>query len=147
MLRIYFAAPLFSEAERSFNRDVVSSLEPDCDVYLPQRDGSLIIDLLERGVPRNEAVSTIFRQDFEALRDCDLVLAVLDGRSVDEGVAVELGLAYGLGKPCWGLKTDFRSLSHFGDNPMIEALLARKFGSVVEMSEELAVLLEDHSLS
>jgi hypothetical protein len=41
-MRIYLAAPLFTEAERAFNVVVARSLEADGhDVYLPQRDTAL----------------------------------------------------------------------------------------------------------
>lgn len=37
--KIYLAGPLFSDAERTFNVMLASSLENWVDVYLPQRDG------------------------------------------------------------------------------------------------------------
>ena len=49
----------------------------------------------------------------EALRRCDLVIAVLDGIDVDSGTASEIGFAYALQKRILGLRTDFRMI---GDN-------------------------------
>ncbi len=49
----------------------------------------------------------------EAIRRCDLVVAVLDGVDVDSGTASEIGFAAGLGKPSFGLRTDSRLA---GDN-------------------------------
>jgi nucleoside 2-deoxyribosyltransferase len=51
----------------------------------------------------------------------------MDGRTIDEGAAFELGYAFALGKACVGLKTDARSLFTFGDNPMIEGAVREIF--------------------
>ena len=47
------------------------------------------------------------------IRQVDMLVAVLDGVDVDSGTAGEIGFAYGLGKPVFGLRTDFRMT---GDN-------------------------------
>lgn len=130
MLKAYFAAPLFSDAERAFNVKVTDKLASHIDIFLPQRDGRLIVDLIENGFSPAEAKKQVFDIDVQAIRECDLIISILDGRSIDEGVAIELGYGYALGKPCWGLKTDIRSLAWFGDNPMVEMVLAKHFDSV-----------------
>jgi hypothetical protein len=56
-----------------------------------------------------------------------LQLAVLDGRAIDEGVAVEIGYAYGKNIPCFGLQTDPRRLLPVGNNPMIANVLEEVF--------------------
>ncbi|WP_375461025.1 nucleoside 2-deoxyribosyltransferase [uncultured Enterovirga sp.] len=127
---IYLAAPLFSMAERTFNGELALRLEENADVFLPQRDGRLIIDLLDEGFDVEQAKRLIFERDVDALQRSDIVLGVLDGRVIDEGVAVELALGYAFKKICWGLKTDFRSLCWFGDNPMVEVLIGRRFETV-----------------
>jgi nucleoside 2-deoxyribosyltransferase len=43
-----------------------------------------------------------------SIRRSDLVLAVLDGSDVDSGTAAEIGFAFALGKPIWGLRGDLR---------------------------------------
>jgi nucleoside 2-deoxyribosyltransferase len=48
------------------------------------------------------------------IRDCDILLAVLDGPEVDSGCAAELGFAVGIGKQCQGLRTDWRDTGEFG---------------------------------
>lgn len=137
MLNIYLAAPLFCDAEREFNERLCKRLESFVTVYLPQRDGSLLPDLLAAGLEPKEAIRVIFNNDLVALRQCDIMLAILDGRTVDEGVAVEMALAYSDGTPVWALKTDFRSLVAIGDNPMIEALIHRGFHSVTSLLDAL----------
>ena len=87
-------------------------------------------DLLTCGFQPREATQKVFAQDVVAVRACDALLIVLDGRSIDEGAAFELGLAYALRKLCIGLQTDTRRLAPFGNNPMIEAPLERIFETI-----------------
>ena len=126
-IKIYLASPLFSTAERSRNahlRDLISSF---ANVYLPQEDGGLIFDLVSSGMSPVEAKHRIFREDISAIARCDVLVIVMDGRTIDEGAAFELGYAFALGKACVGLKTDARSLFTFGDNPMIEGAVREIF--------------------
>jgi len=134
---IYIASPLFNLNERQFNAQLKDLLEAYFDVYLPQQDGNLIFELIDQGVPLNEAKKIIFENDIKALQKVDRLLIVLDGRSVDEGAAFELGVAYSLGKVCWGLKTDVRQLLNFGDNPMIESAISKLFQSTEELQAHL----------
>src|SRR5277367_6492880 len=97
---LYFAAPLFSDGERAFNLRVADAVGRWFDVYLPQRDGSLLANFVSRGVDISVAYQSIFDRDLQAIRECDVCLIVLDGRTVDEGAAFELGFSYALGKAC-----------------------------------------------
>lgn len=112
-------------------RNTLSGL---CDVYLPQEDGALLVDLVANGMPVNEAKSAIFSRDLQAIERCDILLLVMDGRVIDEGACFELGYAFSRGKICIGLKTDVRSLLTIGDNPMIECALREIFGDIDEVS-------------
>lgn len=129
----YFAAPLFSEGELQFNQQIVNKLEKHIDVFLPQRDGGKLTDLLARGVSRSAAYRSIFDRDVEAIRSSDVLIIVLDGRAVDEGAAFELGFAHALGKVCVALDTDPRKLFPAGHNPMIEVPLQALFRTVHEL--------------
>jgi hypothetical protein len=60
-------------------------------------------------------------------KEADALLLILDGRTVDEGAAFELGIAYWRGKRCVGLQTDPRRLLPMGNNPMIACALERVF--------------------
>ncbi len=119
--RLYLAAPLFSDAERAFNGTLCEKLERLADVFLPERDGLLYRDLVASGITVEQARRMIFDVDVSAIRQSDLILAVLDGRALDEGVAFELGVGYSLSKFCIALRTDGRTLLPSGDNPMIVA--------------------------
>jgi nucleoside 2-deoxyribosyltransferase len=112
---LYFAGPLFSEAEKRFNQQLTDKIEAlGYRVFLPQRDG------LERGrslydaMPPNERRRLRFAVDKDNVLACDVFLFVLDGRVPDEGACVELGIAYcqkELRQPTkrlLGLQTDVR---------------------------------------
>jgi hypothetical protein len=131
--RAYLAGPLFSEAERTFNLRLKRLLLPYFEVYLPQEDGGLLVDMIAEGMPPKAASRRVFEGDIQAIKDVDLLIIILDGRSVDEGAAVELGFAYALGKPCYGLKTGPRQLLAIGNNPMIDGPLEYIFQSVDEL--------------
>jgi nucleoside 2-deoxyribosyltransferase len=129
-LSVYLAGPLFNEAERSYNEMITEKLERWIDVYLPQRDGGLISDMIENGTNPDEAAVRVFRYDMEAIRKATILIAILDGRTIDEGVAFELGIAYSHSKKCIGLQTDSRRLAPWGNNPMITGALEIIFHSV-----------------
>jgi nucleoside 2-deoxyribosyltransferase len=100
-MRIYMAAPLFTEAERAFNLVLARALEAHGQqVYLPQRD-----------TPPTQAAdrtTTIFYANLAALRNAEAVVAVCDGSQVDDGTAWEIGYAYGRNIQVFGLRTDVR---------------------------------------
>lgn len=133
--RVYFAAPLFSEAERAFNIRVVELIEEFTKVYLPQRDGGLMSEMVAKGVSTGIAAHSVFSQDMDAIRQADYLIAILDGRAIDEGVAFEVGVAFSQNKRCVGLQTDSRRLASWGNNPMITGALEAVFISVEDLIE------------
>jgi nucleoside 2-deoxyribosyltransferase len=137
---VYFAAPLFSEAEKTFNRLVVSRIEEHVTVFLPQRDGGLLLQRVKAGSSVAEAERFVFGADVDAMTRSDILVAVLDGANIDEGVAFELGYMFSLGRPCLGLQTDGRRALPTGNNPMISCSLQQIFSSVNELVDALATL-------
>jgi hypothetical protein len=124
---LYLAGPLFSHAELVYNKKLKGKLNRYFDVYLPQEDGELLVELIQKGMPSNAAAQRIYNNDIFAIRRADAVLIILDGRGVDEGAAFEIGFAKALGKPCFGLQTDPRRLLPIGNNPMIDCSLEQIF--------------------
>ncbi len=132
MLRIYCAGPLFNAGERAEMDSTSSMLEQSgFSTFLPHRDGLEFAQLkpaLEKlGASPNEAASivdkAIFSLDtYQLLRQCDVVVANLNGRVPDEGAIVEATLAWHSGKPLILYKTDVRSMLSGSDNPMITGL-------------------------
>ncbi len=132
--KIYIAAPLFSAAEKNFNKQLKAELSKWYEIYLPQDDGMLIVDLIKTGVSFESASKMVFDADINAIDESDVLLMILDGRTVDEGASVELGYAYSKHKLCVGLSTDPRSLLTYGHNPMITGCLATTVHSVEEFN-------------
>jgi len=129
--RLYFAAPLFSDSERSFNEELAVDIERiGYSVFLPQRDGGELRRPAEGTLLQSERRRSIFATDYQQVIDCDVLLFVLDGRVPDEGAAMELGLAYahretvGRERKLVGIKTDSRStFFHSALNPMLSVPL------------------------
>lgn len=130
---VYLAAPLFSAAELAFNLALAERIEASLDVYLPQRDGGKLVDLIAHGVERRAAYSSIFDRDIRAIEAATALVIVLDGRTVDEGAAFELGYAYARNKLCCGIQTDPRRLLPPGNNPMIEMPLHKIFAGIEDV--------------
>ena len=107
-MKIYIAAPLFCDGERSFNEKVDAIIRA-CghETFLPQREGGCVADLPEmiEGIPKRKY---LFQLDCEHMDWCDAVLFLMDGRVPDEGACFELGYCYAKGKKCIAYKTDGR---------------------------------------
>lgn len=125
--RVYFAAPLFCESEKDYNLELVHVLEEaGYEVFLPQRDGYLASEL--EGKSDEELVQMIFDRDLREVLESDVLVFNLDGRVPDEGACVELGIAYGNGKRCYGLRTDVRAVERGLElNPMISGCFTHLF--------------------
>jgi nucleoside 2-deoxyribosyltransferase len=100
-MRLYFAGPLFTQAERAWNRQVAAALEAaGHDVFLPQT--------AVQGLETLRAES-IFRLDVEAVVAAQAMIAVLDGADADSGTCFECGIAFARGIPIVAVRTDFRA--------------------------------------
>jgi nucleoside 2-deoxyribosyltransferase len=131
-MRIFVAAPLFSESERAFNSRIAKVLRDDgYEVWLAQE-----APFIKEGTV--EEKREIFKGDVAALKSSDAVVAILDGIEVESGVAFELGYAHCLGKPIIGLKTDYRIFSKMEEvNLMLEVPMLK---ICAELGEVMALL-------
>lgn len=117
-VNLYIAGPLFSLAERDFNSGLKKKLSPYFNIYLPQEDGGLMVDMIKDRIPSDKAAKKVFVVDINALDKSGIFLIVLDGRTIDEGASFELGYFFAKVKPCIGFKTNPRQLLPTGINPM-----------------------------
>lgn len=118
-MKIYFANGLFSQADFDFNAQTVAAIRaahPDWEIYLPQENAA-INDKMAYADSK-----MIAQADTESLVASQLVIAVLDGVTIDAGVASEVGVAYASGIPVVGLYTDSRRLG--AENPQKLSALA-----------------------
>lgn len=136
-MNLYLAAPLFTQAERSWNLRLAALLSgAGHAVFLPQAE-VLAIETLD--------AETIFRVDVNGVRSADGVVAVLDGADPDSGTSFECGLAFALGTPIVLVRTDFRA----GGDALpgqklatVNLMLAQAASSVVNLTSPIASLDE-----
>ena len=128
--RIYFACPMFAAMEKEYGLKLVAILEKHgYDVFVPFRDGYEAAAF--EGKSEQELVAMIFEKDIEEIKKCDVLFFLLDGRAPDEGGCMELGVAYALGKTCYGFKTDTRTCEMSLDlNPMITGAMKKIFKDI-----------------
>ena len=109
-VKLYFAGPLFSAAERDWNVALATALRAaGHEIFLPQ----------EQEVGKDAA--DIFATDVGGIDWADGLLAIMDGPDPDSGTCWEVGYAYGK-KPILLVRTDIRWLRASGDsgyNPML----------------------------
>ena len=141
-MKVYIAAPLFSEGERAFN-EKVDAIVRECghETFLPQRAGGVAADFPDiiDGLPRRRY---LFLLDCENLDACDALLILLDGRTPDEGACFELGYSYAKGKRCIGYKTDARSAFDGYDNLMLHGALEAILRNEQELRDYFTQLKE-----
>jgi len=110
-MKIYIANGLFSEADFLYNELLTDQLVVQGhEVYAPQRNASI-------NDKSNFADSImIYNGDKEQLDWAEVLVAVIDGVSVDAGVAAEIGYFAAQGKTIVGLYTDSRENSKGHNN-------------------------------
>ena len=114
-MKIYLAGPLFSVAEREFNKKLADALEArieNCTVSLPQEYAKTIVG-------QTGFVGDMFDYCMGSIVNSDVVVAILDGPDVDAGTCVEIGYAYANKKPIVGVRTDFRASEDRGVNLVV----------------------------
>ena len=147
---IYFAAPLFCQAERAFNLQLTQKLEKrGFAVFLPQRDGVELQKPPYDEMSGDELCQAIFAIDRDKVLEADILLFVLDGRVPDEGACVELGIAYGQKhllqreKLLIGLQTDMRTAYAF-TGTKLNALIHGALDTIAENEDDLLSALEEY---
>ena len=141
-MRVYLAGSIFTPYERAFLDDCAARLRADgFHVFVPHEQKELV------GV--DVTAEAVFAADAGGVVDSDAVLAVLDGPSVDDGTACEIGLFYGLKqrdperKGVVGLLTDLRGerRGDFAVNLFVRGCIDASGGAVVDsLDGALAIL-------
>ncbi|WP_321388104.1 nucleoside 2-deoxyribosyltransferase [uncultured Enterococcus sp.] len=104
-MKIYFAGPMFAKADLLYNDYLVKeirALDSDVQVYLPQENEAIN----DKAAYANSKMIAL--ADTEKVLESDLLVAVLDGLTIDAGVASEIGVAYAKEIPVLALYTDTR---------------------------------------
>jgi nucleoside 2-deoxyribosyltransferase len=132
-MKVYFAAPLFSAAERAWNDELAAAL----------RDGGHEVFLPQEQEPGMDAAG-IFATDVHGIDWADALVAIMDGSDPDSGTAWECGYAYGK-KPIVLIRTDIRSQASGGAsyNAMLsQSATIRVASSFTPMARIVAEVLD-----
>lgn len=145
---IYFAGPLFNQAERAFNSSLTAKLETHgFQVFLPQRDGVELTEGQFRDLSELELSRFIFKIDRGQILKADIFLMMLDGRGQDEGTCLELGIAHenkyidNREKLLIGYFTDMRV---FAKKFRLNAMLIGALDCVVENDKDLIQKIQEY---
>lgn len=109
-MKLYFAGPLFTTPERTWNAEVTAALRAaGHEVFLPQENE-----------PGKDAAG-IFAADRAGIDWADGLVAIMDGPDPDSGTCWEVGYAYGTDKSIVLVRTDVRAMAgNSGEyNPML----------------------------
>ena len=156
-MKIYFASPLFSEMEQVYNSHIVANIRthyPDINIYVPQEQA----DINDKNAYADS--KQIAMVDTKQLLESQLVVAILDGATIDVGVATEIGVAYQAGIPILALYSDCRQQGAT-NSQKLEALrqvaesqfsyinlytvgLVKLNGEIVNSSEQLVEKIADY---
>ena len=110
-MKLYFAGPLFTTPERTWNAEVTAALRAaGHEVFLPQEQ--------EPGMDG----AGIFASDVGGIDWADGLVAIMDGPDPDSGTSWEVGYAFGLKKWIVLVRTDIRT--HVGSAGDYNSMLA-----------------------
>ena len=133
-MKLYFAGPLFTTPERTWNAEVVAALRAaGHEIFLPQEQE-----------PGKDAAG-IFATDVGGIDWADGLVAVMDGPDPDSGTCWEVGYAYGTKKSIVLVRTDFRELAGSAGtyNPMMaESATERLDLPAASTTDVIAAILE-----
>ena len=137
-MKLYFAAPLFTTAERDFNAEVVRILRLlGHQVFLPQE-----VEQVET------KADIIFDAETVAMRACEAVVVNADGPDPDSGVSWELGNTW-RDKLSVAYRTDIRDVDD-GFPPFnlmltqsVNVVLNCKWKSTAEIATAIDAALRD----
>ncbi len=137
---VYLASALgFTDAGDALREELHSMLTAlEVDVLDPW-------DVEVPGPLTREKALALGALNFDAIRRCDRVLAIVDGADVDSGVACELGFGRALGKRCDGLRTDLRLSGEcptLGLNLQVASAIFDSGGLLLRRLEDLPVLFD-----
>ncbi len=141
-MKIYFAGPLFSEAERDWIRATIRKIESHAAQRGMQTDIIFPYDLITQSEINHlgsKAKLDIFSRCKSHLDNADLVIALLDGSQVDDGTAWEIGYFYARKSPeqkIIGIMTDFRRAGE-SEGAVVNARIECSCDWVVRSREEL----------
>jgi nucleoside 2-deoxyribosyltransferase len=133
-MKVYFAGPLFTTPERTWNAEVAAALRAaGHEVFLPQEKEPWMDP------------PGIFAADLGGIDWSDGLVAIMDGSDPDSGTAWEVGYAYGMKKSIVLIRTDIRGLA--GSAADYNAMLTKSATARIDLpaastTEVIAMILD-----
>ncbi|MGA2735236.1 MAG: nucleoside 2-deoxyribosyltransferase [Syntrophobacteraceae bacterium] len=147
-MKINFAGPLFSEAERDWIRSAIREIESFAAEHGTKLEIIFPYDLITHEEidhlgpkPKLE----IFSRCKFHLDDTDILIALLDRSQVDDGTALELGCFYAKKSPeqkIIGIRTDCRRAGE-SESAVVNSMIECSCDWVVRTKEELMETISD----
>jgi nucleoside 2-deoxyribosyltransferase len=137
MPSVYFAAPLFTDAERAWNAAMVAELRRRLgghEVLSPQE----FCATFDGGPTTRPDFARIYRACVDHLERAAVVVAVIDGADADSGTSWEAGYACARGLPVIGLRTDWRPAEDGAGNCMLTRSCVVVARTIVEAAEAVS---------
>ena len=132
-LKIYLSGPLFSRGEIAWGERVKTFLEerlPEVRVIWPHELSSC-----------QAGPEQIFEANLKALKDADIMVAMLDGPQADDGTAWEIGYFFSAGKKVFGLRTDGRRAGEM-DGVRVNLMIDCSCCAIARSLDELLITLK-----
>ncbi|MEO1132839.1 MAG: nucleoside 2-deoxyribosyltransferase [Cyanobacteria bacterium J06639_1] len=128
----YIAGPLFNVYEQAFQQELEKAIAAFGTTFLPQRD-----------CPQDDP-DRIFQACIDGVKNSGAMVANLSGVDVDSGTAFEVGYAYALGKPVYGIRSEMAI--GLPDRTIAPNLMLRDSTRLVGSIAELVEVLRDRHL-
>jgi nucleoside 2-deoxyribosyltransferase len=118
MPTLYYAGPLFTDAERHWNAANAATLRaqlPQWNILMPQE----FCAAFDAGITGKPDFGQVYKSCLSHLEQATMVLAILDGADADSGTSFEMGYASARNIPIIGLRTDWRPAEDGAGNCML----------------------------
>jgi nucleoside 2-deoxyribosyltransferase len=112
-------------------------------LYVKNWDFLRILPHRNAGLAKPYTIKEIFQKDLESLKFAELVVAVLNGASVDDGTAWEMGYAYALNTPIIGIIEDVRIRDPQLDVNLMISLTCEIVSSLQDLERKLKNLMKN----
>jgi nucleoside 2-deoxyribosyltransferase len=153
-MKIYLASPLgFSETTKDFMEKLENKLKNfGFEVlnpwsFFPEGKIENVMNIKTQSDKKKALHALNFeiaQTNEQALKECNIIFAVLDGSDVDSGTANEIGYGYAIGKKIIGYRGDFRlSGENEGSiiNLQVQYWIEKSGGCIIRKASEIESVL------
>jgi nucleoside 2-deoxyribosyltransferase len=135
-MKVYIAGPLCTEHERKFLEKIDNLCrKKGLKTFLPHRDCGLWKEVKD--------IAKIAEGDLKGFKDCDFLIANLNGFNVGAGTAWEMGYAYAKKIPVIAIKTDRKPEESIEEISAIIMGTTKIVTSLEELEKEINKLVKN----